>query len=365
MKPPLINLVFVLGAAAMLCSCGEARSESVPHQPAVREVTGHETARPDKETAETAETEETAETIDTREALSSDAVVRFSDILDQYRALNSRLEAVSARLQIANASLCPAVIRDPGFTVHSLSDYPEPLQQVARSFLPVDEGLSVRTVRDGSPAQAAGLRAGDKLVGVNGQRFVGGRTQKIFYDRVTTVAFAAETASLTIARRNQSGTTDLMSFDMRPQTICGYPAHVVFDETVNGHTDGSAIWITSELMRTVEDDVNLALIVAHEMAHALAGHLSLSPTDEERKRLELMADSMALVMLSRAGFDSDRAVSYWTRADNPQRLSQSRSNTHPSISQRLENFEAAQRAIEAAKRRGALLDFSILPAPAL
>jgi len=351
------NFLFIIAAAALLQGCGEARSESVPRAPKLTE-------RP-LANYELAPNEEVARREAVAEALPDDAVIRFSDILDQYRALNARLESVSARLQIANASLCPAVVRDPGFTVHTLSDYPDQLQQVARSLLPVDEGLSVRTVRAGSPAQAAGLMPGDKLVGINGQRFVGGRTQKIFYDQVTKQAFAANTASLTVARASGGESSDVLSFDMQPQTICGYPAHVVFDETVNGHTDGSAIWITSELMRTVDDDVNLALIVAHEMAHALAGHLSLTPTGEERKKLELMADSMALVMLSRAGFDIDRAISYWTRADNPQRLSQSRSNTHPSITQRLQNFETAQRDIEAAQRRGASLDFSILTAPTL
>ena len=297
-----------------------------------------------------------------------EAVVRFSDILAQYQDINARLETVAARLQTANAALCPAVTRDPGYTVHTLSDYPMQLQQVARALLPVDEGLSVRTVRDGGPAQRAGVKAGDKLVGINGQRFPGGLTQRKFYDRAAGSAFAAPSARLTIARQTQvSGqerdrkTSEVMSFKIAPKTICGYPAHVVFDESINGHTDGRAIWITSELMRTVGDDVNLALIVAHEMAHAIDGDID----KPQSKRLELKADSMALVMLARAGFDMDRAIAYWSRADNPQRMAQSRSGTHPSITQRLSNFEVTRQAIAGAQRRGETLDFSLIPKPAL
>ena len=298
-------------------------------------------------------------------ALAEDAEVRFSDILDQYRALNERLENVAARLQIANVPLCPLTIRDAGYTVHTLSDYPPQLQPVAQTLLNVDTGLSVRTIRGGGPAERAGLQAGDRLMGINGQRLSDGLTQKKFYDNATETAFGAPTARLTIARNQGGDIAEVISFKLTPETICGYPAHVVFDEVVNGHTDGRAVWITSELMRTVEDDDNLALIVAHEMAHAIARHLELTPSDEQRKVLELKADSMALVMLERAGFDIDRAIGYWMSADNPQRMSQSRSATHPTITQRLDNFEAARRAIELSKRQNEPLYFSILPDPVL
>lgn len=294
-----------------------------------------------------------------------DAVVRFSDILNQYRALNERLDNVAARLQIANAPLCPSIRRDPGYTVHTLADYPAQLQQVAEVLLNVDHNLSLRTVRDGGPAARAGLKAGDRLLAINGQRFPAGHTQLKFYENAIELAFSAPNTSLTIARNQGGDKPDIMNFKLSAETICGYPAHVVFDEYVNGHTDGRAVWITSELMRTVEGDVNLALIVAHEMAHAIAGHLDLNPTDEQRKTLELTADSMALVMLERAGFDIDQAIAYWMRADNPQRMSQSQSDTHPNITQRLNNFEAAKRAILMAKRQNQPLDFTLLPRPIL
>lgn len=341
------NWLSLMLCAAIIGGCGNAQSE---------------TAASEAPRAAFADITEDAD------ILASDAgVVRFSDILTQYQQLNTRLETVAARLQISNAPLCAKTVRDPGYTVHTLSDYPAQLQQVAKGFLNVDSGLSVRTVREGSSAQIAGLLPGDRLVGLNGQRLPSGLTQLKFYETAAKTAYAANSARLTIARP-QDGTADVpdvMSFTLAPQTICGYPAHVVFDEYVNGHTDGRAVWITSELMRTVDDDVNLALIVAHEMAHAMAGHVELDPTNEERKRLELTADSMGLVMLARAGFDIDRAIEYWTRADNPQRMSQSRSETHPTITQRLNNFEAVKQAIISSKLRDETLDFAIIPEPVL
>lgn len=291
----------------------------------------------------------------------AEGAVRFTDILAQYQALNARLDRVAARLQLASAELCPVTIRSPGYKVHTLSDYPAQLRPVAAALLDVDERLSVRAVRGGGPAEAAGLRPGDKLRAIKGQPLASGPTQHMFYDRVSATAFEGETAVLTVLRGERA-----LTLTIAPQTLCGYPALVVYDEAINGRTDGREVFITSALMRTVQNDVHLALIVAHEMAHAIEGHLQLSPIDAERKALELRADSMALVMLARAGFNIDEAVAYWTRADNPQRQSQSRSETHPSITERLENFESVQRAVRQAKLRGETLggealDFSIIP----
>lgn len=345
----MLSTVFLQG-------CSEARSEGSVPETASETVSALIPESPLGAAAETSPADAVAKDI-----LQEDGGVRFSDILAQYQALNERLDNVAARLQSANAPLCPLTLRDPGYTVHTLSDYPEQLQQVAEVFLNVDKRLSVRTVRDGSSADLVGLQAGDRLVGINGLRFPNGLTQQKFYDRVTETAYNGRTAELTIARNQDGALPEVLNFELTPETICGYPAHVVFDEYVNGHTDGHAVWITSELMRTVEDDVNLALIVAHEMAHAISGDIDLDPTNEQRKLLELKADSMALVMLERAGFDIDQAIGYWMRPDNPQRQFQSQSETHPKITQRLENFESAKASIEAAKRKNEPLDFSILP----
>jgi Zn-dependent protease with chaperone function len=282
-----------------------------------------------------------------------DPAAEFSDVLAQYQALNRRLEGVALRLQRANAPLCPAVVRHPGYSVHTLSDYPKNLRAVARPLLGVDEGLSIRSVHAGSPADAAGLKPMDKLIGLNGQRFAGGKTQMQFYEQLSRRAFAREAASLTLARRLSNGEHRVFSAQITPETLCDYPAHVVFDPAVNGHTDGKAVWITSALMRSTKDDSALALITAHEMAHAISGHIQ----GRSSKALELQADRMALVMMRRAGFDIERAAAFWTRADSPQNRAQALSDTHPDVRERRENFKQAHRQIEAAQRAGEALDF--------
>lgn len=288
-----------------------------------------------------------------------EAAAKFSDILTGYQALNARLDEVSARLQIANAPLCPVTIRHPGYNVHTLADYPQELQTAAQAFLRVGEGLSIRSVRPGSPAAAAGILPADRLIGLDGRRFAGGDTQMQFYAQAARRAFANPRTVLTLARPNRGGAPDILSVELSAQTLCDYPAHVVFDAAMNGHTDGRVIWITSALMRSVADDASLALIVAHEMAHAISGHIQ----GRSSKELELQADRMALVMMARADMKTGAAIAYWTRADMPQNQWQSASKTHPSLSERLANFETARTKIEAAQARGDDVDFRTVNAP--
>ena len=260
----------------------------------------------------------------------------FAAILEEHQAYNTRLQKVAAPLFKANTELCPRNRRDIGITVHTVSDYQPNLQPFAEVIMGASERLSIRTVRDSSPAAQAGLKTGDVIIGVNGAYLPRGFTVQRFFGLATQNAFKDDSAELKIRRGDKR-----LDIKVNPETLCDYPANVFFNERVNGHTDGEQIIITSELMKTVPDDVNLALIIAHEMAHAIKGH------QHRNKSLELEADRMALMMMARAGYDIDRAISYWRDALHPHAELQETSKTHPSIAERYENFRKEQLRINA------------------
>lgn len=262
----------------------------------------------------------------------------FAAILEEHQNYNTRLQNVAAPLLKANIELCPRTRRDIGITVHTLSDYQPNLQPFAEVLMGASDRLSVRTLREGSPADIGGIKTGDVIIGINGAYMPGGFTVQRFFKVATQNAFKDEKMELTVKR----GETRL-TVDVNPETICDYPAAVFFSEKTNGHTDGEQIIITSELMKTVTEDVNLALIIAHEMAHAISGH------QRKEKALELKADRMALILMSRAGYDIDKAIGYWGEAAHPHAGSQENSETHPSITQRYENFTQEQARIKKLK----------------
>ena len=271
----------------------------------------------------------------------------FAAILDEHQDYNTRLQNVAAPLLKANAELCPRTRRDIGISVHTLSDYQSNLQPFAEVLMGVSEHLSIRTVREGSPAEKSGLKTGDIIIGINGAYMPGGFTVQRFFEIATQKAYKGESAKLKVKRGE-----DRLTLTVKPETICDYPANVFFNEKANGHTDGKQIIITSELMKTVPDDVNLALIIAHEMAHAIKGH------QRKKKSLELKADRMALIMMARADYDIDRAISYWQDAVHPHAKHQETSKTHPTISERYENFREEQKRIEKLKTAKTKLRFN-------
>ncbi len=276
---------------------------------------------------------------------------QFADVLAEYRLMNDRLDRVSAPMRLANVDLCPRIFRDPGFTEHALEDYPERLQGIAEEVMGLKpNGIYVRSVRRGSPAEDADIQIGDRIVQLNGQYVPGGQTMKRFYAAISRGAFGGTQTRLTL--RTQDGSD--YETALRSETACDYPTSVFYSQDVNGHTDGDEVYVTSELMRIVPDDVNLALIIAHEMAHAIAGHINKPPSQD----LELEADRMALVLMANAGYDIDAAITYWADAAHPHRDLQDNSESHPTILARYENFKKERARIKEIKARDEQLGFA-------
>lgn len=277
--------------------------------------------------------------------------ITFEQMLRQYQELNRQLETAAYRLQSSNAELCPRTRRSPGYTIHTVSDYPEMLQGVARDLLSVSEEVSVRTVRAGSPADISGVEMGDLIIRIGESYLPSGRTNRAFYDAASRSAFEAQ--SLKIAVRRGEGTIDI---EMELERICDYPVNPYFSEQINGHTDGEEVWITSELIRSTPRDIDLALVAAHEMAHAIAGHLDLPPS----KNLELEADRMALIMLARSGYDISDVAENWARTPYPHRQARSDAPpTHPTANERLKNARKTLTDINLARAANRPLNFDI------
>lgn len=76
-----------------------------------------------------------------------------------------------------------------------------------------------------------------------------------------------------------------------------------FEKQPRAHTDGQNIFITPSLLDEV-DDLSLALIIAHELAHIALGHADKEPSEE----LEREADRFAVFMLARTDLDYRTAI---------------------------------------------------------
>ena len=59
---------------------------------------------------------------------------------------------------------------------------------------------------------------------------------------------------------------------LKPILACAIPINYVLADAVNAQTDGEKITITSAIVRAAKTDAQLAVVIAHEMAHANLGH---------------------------------------------------------------------------------------------
>lgn len=134
----------------------------------------------------------------------------------------------------------------------------------------------------------------------------------------------------------------------------------IHPDAVNAWTDGSSIWITRGMMRFLKNDDELAIVLAHEIAHAYRGHMGpkvakqalsviLGPasglgmllvsaaTKEFEKDQEREADLYGLIWAHKAGFNVDGAKDLLKRmaVQSPESVKQGFLSNHPTSAERL------------------------------
>jgi hypothetical protein len=94
--------------------------------------------------------------------------------------------------------------------------------------------------------------------------------------------------------------------------LCGYPIVLTHRGRLPASTNGERIRVTTGLLRDIRNDDELALILAHELSHILLGHPG-RVRGEAIKQAEQAADRLGVIIVERAGYDTDRAVRIVTR----------------------------------------------------
>ena len=115
---------------------------------------------------------------------------------------------------------------------------------------------------------------------------------------------------------------------------------------------GGRVVVFTGLLEIVENDDQLATVLSHEIAHALAHHANERITTEESGRVnwlyrqaydrqqEAEADHIGLFLMTFAGYDPDEALVFWQRMERALRggqLPEILSN-HPSDRHRIEQL---------------------------
>ncbi len=85
------------------------------------------------------------------------------------------------------------------------------------------------------------------------------------------------------------------------------PPLIVLDvPVVNAWTDGAAVTFTTGILAVMENDDEIAMVLAHEMAHAINHDPSRGYADVNSNDTEAHADKMGAFIMMRAGFNECR-----------------------------------------------------------
>jgi hypothetical protein len=322
--------------------------------------------------------------------------------LEDRRRTQVRLLTVARRIGRAARPYCGGDIGPfHGLLDVMLYDFPPEFRLTARRLYRADRHLRVLETLPGSPAEVAGLRAGDRLAAVDGEGLKLGRRARFqFRSRLDLALRRNGTAEIGFWRGGAYKTARIGR-----ETVCAYPVVQLPTREINAFADGSRVYFTRGILDLLESDDELAWVMAHEFAHNAMRHpdkqrlnsalyaipgLALDfvfqgiglDTDWAFTRglmtasllryspeFEREADYLASYIVTDAGYTARGGLTFFRRIGMEAPRSITRQVTHPVTPERALGVEAAMAEIALKRRLGQRLRadwrgvYKAVPAP--
>ena len=232
----------------------------------------------------------------------------------------------------------------------------------------IREQMTVLFVLEGGPAEAAGVQARDVIKKINDIATTNTKALTEAYEK----AGAEDPIKYEIERAGAP-----LTLTVKPERACRYPIVLDPQQIVNAFADGKQILITRGMVTFARDDNELALVVAHEMAHNVMKHIDarkqnmaigmladiaaillsrgqVNPNFTQAgagaysQEFESEADYVGLYIMANSGLPITDAPKFWRRmaAAFPSNIKTNYSASHPSTSYRMVALEEAVREID-------------------
>jgi beta-barrel assembly-enhancing protease len=283
------------------------------------------------------------------------------------RSVDQQVATIGHRLAVANADLCRELQWLPGFAVHDLSQYGDSYREGAIRAFGLDRGPGVLALASTGPAEQSGLRLDDIIVAADAEPLVQARTaSRRTFDETERVldaldrAFADGRAQLSVLRGREQLTVRVAA-----EQGCQSRFQLIPSRRLNARADGRYVQVTTAISEYVQDEQELAAVLAHEFAHNVLRHrVRLDAAGVARgffgnfgrnarliRETEAEADRLSVYLLDRAGYDPAAAVRFWSRFGR-RGLNFLGSPTHPDWRARIALFQAEIARIHAARAAG-------------
>jgi len=269
------------------------------------------------------------------------------------QAQDLRVMGVAYKLSLANIGLCPnSRTPQPGFVLHHIEQYDSRDQEGAERNFALGERVGVMAVVAGSPAQRSGLAANDQLVSVNGRALNDAAEISITGSPRPAVDFAQLILAQEMAKGEVivrvSRASGFQDVRFTAAIGCALDVELATVAEVNAWADGEGVVISEGIVSQCKSDNDLALVIAHEMAHNLLHHgqrLAVMGAKSDKPALTDMslagsrekeeeADALGVRLATAAGYnlrEAPRFLSELLDANGSDR----RPGTHPATARRL------------------------------
>ena len=301
--------------------------------------------------------------------------------IEQYMQQRAQVERVGFRLRQSAARTCAKdgnVRLDLGVIVWSLANFSndEDRARLQKSF-GLTNAVTVALAVQDAPAARSGLKAGIIVTHVNEEPLGEGKGAT---ERFIQLSNAASKKGAVRFRLSNGQTLTAL-----PQIVCEFPTLLVRSPEINAAADGRVLAITSGLFELTRSDDELALILGHELAHNMLGHLKKDPAPKESGSLldafvratigtavaktvtppysienEKEADYVGLYLMARAGYNITAAEAFWRRLNETTRA-KAVTATHPSGEDRLHALQGAIAEIKAKQKAKQPLEPNLKP----
>lgn len=191
--------------------------------------------------------------------------------LQQQLKYQRQLDNVSWPVLKAALPICEQEFhrRQLGIDVMTLGDFPAHYRNAAKKLFFIDESLQIISTAAGSPAAAAGLLPGDRLISLNGLLLpLGQNASKGFYQQLESALQISPDVELEVKRNDTR-----RKIKVSGELLCHFPVHLSMDDAVNAYADGKNIVITKGMLRFAETDLEISTVVAHELGHNMMRHM--------------------------------------------------------------------------------------------
>lgn len=278
--------------------------------------------------------------------------------LEALRGVDLRLATIAYRLTTANAPLCRDLQPTPGWALHAVDQYDAATVPAARKVFGFAAPVAVEAVVKRGPAARAGIAADDALVAIAGAPLAGpGKGQGSATRDAALAQVAAQPAgralSLTVRHRDVDRVVTIPA-----SPGCRSAFEVLLGPGMAATSDGRTVQVAVRFFERYDDE-QVAVIVAHELAHTILRHRvrleaagvkwglfsELGRNGRLFRRTEEEADRLGAVLMRNAGYDPQAAPRFWREHGRDVDGGLFRSRTHPSSSVRATLIQAELDAI--------------------